>query len=82
VVTLTDVIGKIAAVSIEPQEQILWAKLTTKETGSSGLAVSIPDGKRAFTIEVTDITGVAGNIMPGDSVVNTEQWWVVVSRPT
>ena len=54
---------KITNAAIEAGEQILTSRLNEKGGNSSGgLAFMIPDGKRAITIEVSDITGVAGFI--------------------
>lgn len=62
------VIGKMAESVILKGEQILAEKLKTVGENQSGLAYVIPKGKRAMTIAVDDITGVAGFIRQGDCV--------------
>ncbi len=65
---LSDVVGKIANVPIEANEQVLRTKLGETNISSGGLAYNIPEGKRAITIEVSEITGIAGYVKPGDHV--------------
>lgn len=58
-------IGYVAAVPIKEGEQITEQKLLRP---GEVMSSSIPKGKRAFTIAINDITGVAGKIRPGDKV--------------
>jgi pilus assembly protein CpaB len=69
--TLQDRVVKTSVMRGEP---ILEAKLAP--IGSSGgLSAVIPEGKRAITVRVNDVIGVAGFALPGnyvDIVVNTQ----------
>ncbi len=65
---VSNVIGKITNVPIEQDEQVLSSKLSDSDIADAGLAYNIPDGKRAYSIEVTDTSGVAGYIQKGDHV--------------
>ncbi len=64
---LSRVVGIITRESIVGGEQILERRLLLagKQAGFTGV---IPAGKRALTIAVTDVTGVAGLLKAGDSV--------------
>ena len=48
-------------------EPILPMKLAGKDAGS-GLPVVIPEGKRAVSVRVNDVIGVAGYVLPGTRV--------------
>jgi len=65
---------RVVKTSILRGEPILDAKLAP--VGSSGgLSAVIPEGKRAITVRVNDVIGVAGFALPGnyvDIVVNTQ----------
>ena len=63
----TPILGRIAKNTIEKGELFSEAKLVAKGA-ATGLSVVIPEGKRAITIMVTGISGVAGFIAPGDHV--------------
>lgn len=65
---LSQVVGRISNVAIEADEQVLSSKLNEQGTDKNGLAYSIPKGRRAVTIAVDDITGVAGNIQKSNRV--------------
>ncbi len=58
-------VGYIAAIPIKQDEQITEQKLRNI---SDNVSASIPKGRRAMTIAVTEITGVAGLIRPADRV--------------
>jgi pilus assembly protein CpaB len=60
------VLGRIAAVPIPQGAQILGSYL--EEAGRRALAADIPRGQRAFTIAVSDVTGVGGLVRPGNFV--------------
>lgn len=58
---------RIVLRSIEPGEPILAAKLT--EPGQSPrMAMNLGDGKRAVSIQIDAVSGVAGFVAPGDQV--------------
>jgi pilus assembly protein CpaB len=59
-----DAVGKATMVKILKEDVITGQKLL----GGKGFAGTIPDGMRAITIPVNDVTGVAGLIKPGDYV--------------
>jgi pilus assembly protein CpaB len=65
---------RVVKTSVLRGEAILEAKLAP--VGSSGgLSAVIPEGKRAITVRVNDVIGVAGFALPGnyvDIVVNTQ----------
>jgi pilus assembly protein CpaB len=54
-------------VSVVKHELILPAKLASKEAGS-GLPPIIPPGKRALSVRVNEVIGVAGYVLPGTHV--------------
>src|SRR5688572_4239865 len=69
--TLEDRVVKTSVLRGEP---ILEAKLAPVGT-KGGLSAVIPEGKRAMTVRVNDVVGVAGFALPGnyvDIVVNTQ----------
>ena len=64
---LPTVIGMVTSETIVGGEQVLQRRLFTdgKQVGFTGV---IPAGKRALTVGVSDITGVAGLLKAGDMV--------------
>jgi len=54
-------------VSVVKNELILPAKLSSKEAGA-GLPPIIPPGKRALSVRVNEVIGVAGYVLPGTHV--------------
>ncbi len=64
---LEDVVGKWTITAIKPFEQLRLSDIADKSK-LPGLAPSIPTGKRAITIGISDTKGVAGAIFPGDHV--------------
>lgn len=65
---------RVVKTSILRGEPILDAKLAPVGT-KGGLSAVIPEGKRAMTVRVNDVIGVAGFALPGnyvDIVVNTQ----------
>jgi len=62
------VVGKIAVTDIVKDEQILSTKLTTVRKVEDSLAVRLPQGKRAFTIDIPPLLAVAGDIKAGDYI--------------
>ncbi|MFZ5642257.1 MAG: Flp pilus assembly protein CpaB [Bacillota bacterium] len=63
-----EIIGKIARSDIYPGEQILKSKVAGPNDPGEGLAMIVEPGRRAMTIAVNEITGVAGMLSPGDHV--------------
>ncbi len=61
-------VGKMARSEILAGEQILSAKLHDAELGEDGLSYILPNGMRALTIAVDNVSGVSGLIRNGDYV--------------
>ncbi len=67
--------GRVLKESTMPGEPILEAKLSPQGT-TGGLSAVIDPGKRAITVRVNDVIGVAGFALPGnyvDIIVNTQK---------
>lgn len=65
--------GRVARVNLQRGEPLLESKLAPEGT-AGGLSGVIADGKRAITVRVNDVVGVAGFALPGslvDILVNT-----------
>lgn len=64
---MSKVVGVVTREAIIAGEQVLERRLLTagKQAGFTGV---IPAGKRALTVAVSDVTGVAGLLKAGDSV--------------
>ena len=61
-----DLVGEVAATNIHPGEIVTLHRLAVSGEGST-LASLIPENKRAVTIRVNDVIGVAGFLLPGNS---------------
>jgi pilus assembly protein CpaB len=61
------IVGRGLIASIVRNEPILPGKLASKEAGS-GLPPIIPPGKRAVSVRVNEVIGVAGYVLPGTRV--------------
>ena len=67
--------GRVLKTSLASGEPVLEAKLSPVGT-VGGLSAVINEGKRAITVRVNDVIGVAGFALPGnyvDILVNTEK---------
>jgi pilus assembly protein CpaB len=64
--SLSTLTGQIAQTNIFPGEQIVASKFGT--TPATSNALSVPDGKIAVSINLTDTARVAGFVNPGDQV--------------
>jgi pilus assembly protein CpaB len=62
---LKEIEGLVALVPISAGEQILSNKFGLPD---NNLALTLPKGFRAFTLEVNEVTGVGGLLNPGDRV--------------
>jgi pilus assembly protein CpaB len=62
-----EIIGRGLVMPVIQNEPILPMKLAGKDAGS-GLPVVIPEGKRAVSVRVNDVIGVAGYVLPGTRV--------------
>ena len=61
------IVGRGLISSVVRHEPILPSKLASKEAGS-GLPPIIPAGKRAMSVRVNEVIGVAGYVLPGTHV--------------
>ncbi|OZA05027.1 MAG: Flp pilus assembly protein CpaB [Methylophilaceae bacterium 17-44-8] len=67
--------GRVVKSTAQPGELILENKLAPEGT-KGGLSAVISEGKRAITVKVNEVVGVAGFALPGnyvDIIVNTNQ---------
>lgn len=65
---LSDAVGRVTNTIIESNEQVLKPNLNEIGADKSGLNYNIPQGKRAITVKVDEISGVAGYIKEGNCV--------------
>jgi len=65
--TPDEIVGRGLVMPVIQNEPILPMKLAGKDAGS-GLPVVIPEGKRAVSVRVNDVIGVAGYVLPGTHV--------------
>lgn len=66
--------GRVVTGSVQPGEPVLDSRLAPVGT-KGGLSAVVPAGKRAMTVRVNDVVGVAGFALPGtfvDVLVNTQ----------
>ena len=63
----SDLVGRVAAVPIVQGQAIMSTLLAAKGVGP-GLQATIPQGMRAFTMEINEYSGVAGYLSPGAHV--------------
>jgi pilus assembly protein CpaB len=61
------ILGRGLIASVVRHEPLLPGKLASKEAGS-GLPPIIPTGKRAVSVRVNEVIGVAGYVLPGTRV--------------
>lgn len=67
--------GRVVLTSLAPGEPVLESKLAPVGT-KGGLSAVIGSGRRAITVRVNDVVGVAGFALPGnyvDVIVNTQR---------
>ena len=64
---IEDVAGRVAVAPIFADEQVLTNKLAAPGV-NVGLSYALPKDKRAMTIAVNEVIGVAGFVFPGDRV--------------
>ncbi len=58
---------RVALRTIEVNEPIMQSKLSG-EGGRASISALLPEDKRAVAVRVSDVSGVAGFVLPGDSV--------------
>ncbi len=61
------VVGQVVSSKIFPNEIVMQQRLSLPGEGAT-LAAIIPEDKRAITIRVNDVIGVAGFLLPGNKV--------------
>ena len=66
--TLDEAIGLVTESAIIEGEQILPSKLKQFGESDSGLSYNVPEGMRAVTVAVDEVSGVAGFLQRGDYV--------------
>lgn len=63
------VVGRTLRYPLSGGEQVIEPKLVAKTADvGQGLAFSVPDGFRAMSVPVTEVSGAGGLIVPGDRV--------------
>ncbi len=62
-----EVIGRGVIFTVRRNEPLLASKMADKD-GGGGLPIAIPEGKRAVSVEVDEVIGVAGFVLPGTRV--------------
>lgn len=78
VTEMDEVLGEVSVVAI-PQGQFLMYSMFKAETALEDLSRQIPEGDRAVTVGVTEVSGLGGNLKPGDkvdvlvSIINNEE---------
>lgn len=63
----SDIVGRGVIAAVRRNEPLLETKLASKEAGG-GLPITIPAGSRAISVEVDEVIGVAGFVLPGTRV--------------
>ncbi|MCJ7602210.1 MAG: Flp pilus assembly protein CpaB [Desulfobulbaceae bacterium] len=64
----TQLVGRTLIMSLKNTEPILESKLAPTGTTAGGLAVIVSPGKRAMSVKVDKVIGVAGFVQPGHFV--------------
>lgn len=65
---LEEAAGFITTSPLYKDEQVLKSKLAKLGDTGNGLAYTVPVGKRAITVAVDEVSGIAGFVKPGDHV--------------
>lgn len=63
----SEVVGRGLLMPVKANEPLLSTKLARKEAGG-GLPIIVPEGKRAMSVRVDEVIGVAGFTVPGTRV--------------
>jgi pilus assembly protein CpaB len=64
---IADAEGRVAMVPLSTNEPVLQSKISAT-TSVEGVSSTIPAGYRAMSVQITDVSGVAGLIQPGSKV--------------
>lgn len=65
--TTAEVVGRGLITPLVADEPLLASRLAGREAGG-GMSIVIPEGMRAVSVEVDDVIGVAGFVLPGTRV--------------
>lgn len=65
--SVSEVVGRGLITPVAANEPLLSGKLARAEAGG-GLPITIPEGKRAMSVAVNEVIGVAGFVLPGTRV--------------
>jgi pilus assembly protein CpaB len=65
---IDDLEGQVTRYPLVSGEQVVASKIGAPEKGTEGLSFVVPAGMRAFSILVSEESGVGGLILPGDLV--------------
>lgn len=66
---LDDVVDRVSRYPLFSGEQVTETKLVARDAASgAGLAFTVPEGMRAVSVSVNEVTGAGGLILPGDRV--------------
>ena len=68
VASLADLEGKVAAVDLQPGEQVLESRFITEEELVENVGLQIPEGLLEVTIAVAPDRALGGELQPGDMV--------------
>lgn len=63
-----DVVGKILITPVTAGESIMISQVYDSKDKKEGLAYLVPVGKRAISVKVDNVSGLAGLVRPGDRV--------------
>lgn len=63
-----DAVGKVTLTTIFKGQQVLRRAIIQEGESKEGLAYAIPQGKRAVSVAVDEVSGIQGMIRPGDRV--------------
>lgn len=65
--SVSDAVGRGVVAEVRKNEPVLAWKIADREAGG-GLPITIPEGMRAVSVEVDEVVGVAGFVLPGTRV--------------
>jgi pilus assembly protein CpaB len=65
---IKDAEGKVAQMKILQGQQVLSKALIQTGDRSAGLAYAVPKGRRAVSVAINEVSGLDGQLMPGDRV--------------
>lgn len=68
VAEIQEAVGKVADSKIYSGQQVLSQALIAKGDEKAGLAYTVPPGRRAVSVAVDEVSGLDGQLMPGDRV--------------